>query len=173
MNRILLSLTALAVVGASTTATALADDYSTNATGVSLRVGLFEPSEADTRYNAGSNWLAAGFDYRIKGSNFLHAPGGYFSVSLDYTGREEYRSVPLLLNYTFGRRLYGSVGAGVNFARFPEDTGQINTDDRFAYSGAIGFNFSNGDVPLFLEVRYFGSEMPRLAGTAVYVGARF
>jgi len=163
---------ALAAVCACAVAPAFADDYVTP-TGVSVRIGGFYPSETDTRGNSGNSWLTAGIDFKLKGMKLPVLPRGYFSLSLDYAGKDDYRTAPLLLNYTSGRTLYWSAGAGVTFARFPEDDGTINDKVRFAYSGAIGMNFRNGEIPLFLEVRYFGCEMPRVAGVAVDVGARF
>ena len=168
----LLTFAALTVACACATAPAFADDY-TSPVGVSLRIGGFAPSETDTRNNSGSTWLAAGFDYKVNGIQTSLLPAGYFSVSLDYAGRGNYRTAPLLMNYTTAGTFYASVGAGVTFGRFPQDNGVINDKVRFAYSGALGYNFSNGQIPLFLEARYFGSEMPRLGGLAVYLGARF
>jgi hypothetical protein len=172
MKKLLLSLTALTVVGACATAPAFADDTA-SPVGVSLRVGGFAPSQAGTSNDAGTSWFAAGFDYKLSGIKTSLLPKGYFSVSIDYSGKGEFRSAPLLLNYTSGKTLYWSAGAGVNFDRFPQDDGTINDKIRFAYSGAIGMNFVNGQVPLFLELRYFGCEDNRIGGTALYIGGRF
>jgi len=174
MKKQLLSFAALSVVCACATAPAFADQTMPQSpVGVSLRVGGFAPAESDTNNNAGTSWLAAGFDYKLSGIHYSKLPPGYFSVSIDYAGKGNYRSAPLLLNYTCGKTLYWSAGAGVNFARFPQDDGVMNDKVRFAYDAAIGLNFVNGQIPLFLEVRYFGCENNRLGGTAVYVGGRF
>jgi hypothetical protein len=173
MKNLLLSFAALTVVGACATAPAFAQEIQ-SPVGVSIRVGSFDPSFGPTVSNTGTSWLAAGFDYKLAGlkmRKFL--PPGYFSVSIDYAGKGSFRSAPLLLNYTSGKTLYWSAGLGVNFARFPQDDGLINDKVRFAYSGALGLNFVNGQIPLFLEVRYFGCEMPRVGGTAIYIGGRF
>ncbi len=170
----LLTISALTVACACAAVPAFAEGGYPNPVGVSFRIGEFYPSETDTQHNAGTNWFSAGFDYKLTGikrPSFL--PKGHFSISLDYTSRESYRSVPLLLNYTSGKIVYASVGAGVTFARFPQDDGNINDRIRFAYSAAIGWTFSQGEIPLFVEARYFGSEMPRVGGVAAYVGARF
>jgi hypothetical protein len=172
MNKLLISLAAFSVVGACATAPAFADEPS-SPVGVSLRVGGFAPSQAGTSNDAGTSWVAAGFDYKLSGIHCPLLPPGYFSVSIDYSGKGEFRSAPLLANYTSGKTLYWSVGAGVNFDRFPQDDGTVNDKIRFAYSGAIGLNFVQGQVPLFLELRYFGCEDNRIAGTALYIGGRF
>ncbi len=173
MKKLLVSFAALTVVGACATAPAFADDYVAPPVGVSLRLGGFAPSATDTTHNSGTSWLAAGFDYKMAGLHYSKLPKGYFSVSIDYAGKGQYRSAPLLLNYTMGKTVYLSLGGGVNFARFPQDDGVVNDKIRFAYSGALGVNFANGQIPLFCEVRYFGCENNRVGGTAVYVGGRF
>ena len=168
----LLTFAALTAVFACATAPAFADD-TTSPVGVSLRIGGAYPTEEDTRNNSGNSWLAAGIDFKIHGAKAPLLPPGYFSVSLDYAGKGDYRTVPLLVNYTSGKTIYWSAGAGVTFGRFPQDDGTTNDKIRFAYTGAIGINFINGQIPLFLEGRYFGSEDNRLGDFAVYVGARF
>ena len=164
---------ALTVACACAVAPAFADDYVPSPVGVSLRVGDFYPQLNQTRNTAGDSWLAVGFDYKVSGLKTSLLPPGYFSVSLDYAGKGNFRTAPLLLNYTSGKTLYWSAGAGVSFARFTNDDGTQNDQVRFAYSGAVGFNFSNGQIPLFLEGRYFGKEMNRIGGVGVYLGARF
>lgn len=173
MKNLLLSISALLVVGACATAPALASDDYNAPVGVSMRVGIFDPSQAGTLNNTSTSWFAAGFDYKLSGIKLQALPKGYFSVSIDYAGKGEYRSAPLLLNYTSGKTLYWSAGAGVNFDRFPQDDGTVNDKIRFGYSGAVGLNFVNGQVPLFLELRYFGCEDNRIGGTALYIGGRF
>jgi hypothetical protein len=172
MKKLLTSFAALSVAGAIATTTAVAQEYQAPV-GISLRIGGFAPSQSGTSNDAGTSWLAAGFDYKLSGIKVPGLNHGHFSVSIDYAGKGEFRSAPLLFNWTSGKSLYYSLGAGVNFDRFPQDDGTINDKVRFAYSGAVGYNFVNGQVPLFLELRYFGCEDNRIAGTALYVGGRF
>lgn len=167
-----LTFAALTVACACATAPAFADDYN-SPVGVSIRAGGFYPQMTQTRNLAGESWLGVGFDYKLSGMKTSLLPHGHFSVSLDYAGKGNFRTAPLLLNYTSGKSIYWSAGAGVSFARFVQDDGTENDQVRFAYSGALGWNFSNGQIPLFIEGRYFGSETNRIGGVGVYVGARF
>jgi hypothetical protein len=172
LKKTLLIISALSVVSIAAAQNSAADDYNAPV-GVSLRVGGFAPAQAGTSNDAGTSWFAAGFDYKLNGIHPHGLSKGYFSVSIDYSGKGQFRSAPLLFNYTRGKSLYWSLGAGVNFDRFPQDDGTTNDKIRFAYSGAIGMNFQNGQIPLFLELRYFGCEDNRIAGTALYIGGRF
>jgi len=167
-----LPIAAMAAVFVSATAIASADTTD-GLSGVSFKIGGFYPTESDTRANSQSTWLSAGIDYRLTWLKVPHLPKGYFSLSLDYAGSGDYRTAPLMLNYTMGKRIYLSVGGGVSFATFPQDDGTQNNQVRGAYSAAIGYNFNNSDIPLFLEVRYLGDDMPRVAGVGFYIGARF
>ncbi len=152
-----------------------ADTVDNGPVGVSLKIGGFYPTQEGTRNTAGDSWLTAGIDYKLntlKMSNM--APDSYFSISMDYAGKNNDRIVPLLLNYTSGQSFYWSVGLGFSFTNFVQDDGVQNDKTRFAYSAAIGYNFGGtGQIPVFLELRYQGNEQPRVAGIAATIGARF
>ncbi|MDR3689142.1 MAG: hypothetical protein P4L46_07160 [Fimbriimonas sp.] len=166
----LLSISAVLAVFACATTSAFADTPGDS--GVSVRIGAVYPTQVDTR-NATSNvWFAGGVDYKVTSLNTSFGTGN-LSVSVDYMGKGSFESVPVLLNYTSGKTAYWSIGAGGSFTQFVQDDGNTNNKFRFAYSAALGYNFKGGEIPTFIEVRYFGNDQPRVAGVGVYIGARF
>ena len=136
--------------------------------GLSVRVGLFAPTDAAAR-NGGQSWLAFGADYKLRDLNFRgkHAPAE-ISLSMDYASKNGFRTLPVLLNYVNHKgETYLILGAG---AAFSSDGGSDST--RFAYQAGLGYNLNTGANPTFLEVKYLGNERTVLNGFAVFVGAR-
>jgi len=168
----LLSISAILAAFACATTSAFADGM-TQLSGVSVRLGAFFPTQSSTSSATSSTWFAAGVDYKVGTLSLPHLTAGAISVSLDYAQKDSYTTIPLLLNYTSGKTVYWSVGAGVSFAQFVQDDGTNNNRVRFAYSAGLGYNLPSGDIPLFVEARFFGDDQPRVAGVAAYVGARF
>ena len=168
----LFSLTAIAAVFACTTMSAFADD-SAGQSGVSIRIGGFNPLQDSTRNATGTTWFAAGVDYRLSNATFLKSTPGYLSLSLDYAANGNYRNMPVMLNFVSGKQIYWSVGVGAGFTRFVQDDGGENDRVRLAYGASLGYNFNNSELPLFVELRYLGNDQPRVAGVGLYLGVRF
>ncbi len=147
--------------------------------GLSLRGGLFFPTDSNTRDNAGQSWVAFGAEYKIKDLSL--SPGGVagnpgaLTVSLDYMGKGDYRHVPVLLNYMgyldATRSLYFSGGLGVGFAKAPTPSG-VEDNVRFAYQVGLGYTVVQGQTPVFVEAHYFGSGKTELNGFGFYIGVR-
>ncbi|HVL38596.1 MAG TPA: hypothetical protein VM328_04310 [Fimbriimonadaceae bacterium] len=151
------------------TAATPADAQVTQSSGISLRAGLFFPSDSAAR-DEGASWFAFGADYRLGDLQLGMTPGytAHLSLSADVFSKGDYRNVPVLLNYV-GRtsEFYYSAGAGFGFGRV---AGEART--RFAYALGVGYDFMQGAMPLFAEAKYFGSSDSALNGFAVFVGIR-
>lgn len=143
--------------------------------GLSVRAGFFFPASQEAEREA-KTWVTAGLEYKLGDLRFRDAESDYsaqYSISVDYFGRGDFRSVPVLANYV-GRfdQLYYSVGAGVSFARAPQSFTRVSNKTEFAYSLAVGYDFTRGTTPFFVEGRYHGNGDSRLAGFALLAGVR-
>lgn len=170
MKRMLtLGATAL-ILGSTVSAMAQAPTF--KPLGVSLRTGLFLPSEKATRTATGDGVFGFGIDYKLSDVTLLKPSKGYsgsLSLSLDYYGRNNVSNVPLLLNYV-GRtgQVFYSAGAGIGFNQSPN-----NDKARFAYAFGLGYEFKSTSVPFFVEGKFFGNEKSELNGVGLFVGVRF
>ncbi len=156
---------ALTLVAAALAVPALAQD---KPVGISVRIGLFAPSDAAAR-GAGQSWLAVGADFKLRDLSFRgrHSPSE-IGISMDYASKGGFRTLPVLLNYTSHMgETYFTLGAGFAFSN---DSTSDST--RFAYQGALGYDFQRGNNPLFVEVKYLGNERAVLNGFAIFLGAR-
>lgn len=163
---------AFAVFGAATQANA---QYQ-KPIGLSVRVGLFYPTNGDARDVEGEGWFAGGAEYKIKDLHFGDDSRytSMLTASLDYYGKGSFSQVPLLLNYVAHREsFYWTAGAGIGFGRVPVTTGGSESDTEFAFQVGIGYDFVKSQMPLFLEMKYFGSSESKLSGFGVYGGIRF
>ncbi len=143
--------------------------------GLSLRAGAFFPSEKKAR-DLKDVWFGLGAEFKIKdltlGSADV-AQTGALTVSLDYFGADDARSLPLLLNYV-GRKneFFYSVGAGVGFNKDIKGASFV-TKNRLAYQLGVGYDFVKGTTPLFVEAKYFGfANGAKLNGFGLYLGVR-
>ena len=142
--------------------------------GLSLRAGVFFPSDSSARAEADA-WLAFGAEFKIKDLHFGEQQASYssmLSISADYMSKGSFHNTPVLLNYV-GRvnQLYYTAGAGLGFSEVPSGLGSLS-DTQFAYSLAVGYDFQQARMPVFLEARYFGSSETRLNGFVAYLGVR-
>jgi hypothetical protein len=82
--------------------------------------------------------------------------------------------VPILLNF-IGRKdqFYYVAGAGIGLTRAREGTNEVSKHTEFAYQLGVGYEFTQGNAPMFVELKYLGSSDSRLAGFAGFVGVRF
>ena len=144
--------------------------------GLSVRLGVFYPTNGDARDIEGQGWFGGGLEYKIKDLKFDSSNPRYsamLTASLDYYGKGSFSQVPLLLNYVAHiDQFYWTGGAGIGFGRVPT-TGGSTSDSEFAYQLGIGYDFVKSQLPFFVEVKYFGSTESQLNGFGIYGGIRF
>ncbi|MBV6458874.1 MAG: hypothetical protein HONBIEJF_02013 [Fimbriimonadaceae bacterium] len=144
--------------------------------GISVRGGLFFPSNGDAKDEA-KNWIGFGVDYKIGNLAFGQDAVGlstYYSISVDYFGKGDFSSVPVMLNFVQRTdSLYYIAGAGVSFSKAKLSATQRRTGTDFAYVLGLGYDIQKGMTPVFVELRYWGNSEARLAGFGVYAGVRF
>lgn len=172
----------VAAIGVGTLMAASASAQETKPMGVSVRVGLFMPSQIDAR-EQGSRWFAGGVEFKLKDLGFgIGDPGSSTSLtaSVDYTGKGPFQHVPVLVNFV-GRRneVFWTVGVGVGLVRTeevrsvgPPEILETRSATSFAYQFGIGYDFQQGRNPVFVEARYVGSGKSVLNGLGLFVGMR-
>ncbi len=139
--------------------------------GLSIRAGLFFPQSGDSRNAEGDSWFAGGVEFKVRDLNWQGMGDGYqshLSVSLDTIGKGEIKNIPLLLNYTArANEWYYTGGLGVSFSAFDG-----NDRMRLAFQVGVGYDFTQGKTPFFLEAKYWGSGKSEFTGFGVYAGIR-
>lgn len=146
--------------------------------GLSVRAGLMMPTSGFGR-DQGRNWFGIGADFKLKDQNFGitdRASTGMLTISADYYGKGAASSLPILLNYVgMQNEFYYSLGAGFAFNRdevVNAGLTQSRNKTDFAYGLGLGYNFQQGQNPLFIELRYFGSGNSNLNAIGAYIGVR-
>lgn len=155
---------------------AIAPAQESKPVGLSVRVGLFWPS-SNIAKSEGKNWISFGAEYKLGDLKFGNNQPGYsssYSVSVDYFAKGDFRNTPILVNY-IGRKdqFYYLAGAGIGLTRVRESLNNVESHTEFAYQIGVGYDFTQGNAPLFAEVKYIGSSDSRLAGFGAFVGIRF
>ncbi|CAN5652395.1 hypothetical protein BH11ARM2_BH11ARM2_26180 [soil metagenome] len=144
--------------------------------GLSARVGGFFPTDAGTRALS-RTWFAAGVQYKLGdfGGGFLTSRlTGTYALSLDYFQRDDFRVLPIMLNYVGSvDSLFFTVGAGVSFTRSPANGGGFNDQGRFGYTLGVGYNVNIATIPAFVEGRFWGNERSEANGFGLYAGIHF
>lgn len=141
--------------------------------GASIRYGYFYPSNGQAQFS-GKTWTVFGGDLRFRQWNMTNGGGNFLSLSLDATEKQDYRNLPITLNYGVMRGdLYGFAGAGVAFTKLRISASETEEATKFAYQFGIGYNFRQGNLPLFLEVKWMGNSESQLSGWGVFGGVRF
>ena len=166
---VLAGLAALAVVAPAQTSKPI---------GLSVRAGLIWPTSGFGR-DQGRSWFGLGGEFKLKDSTFGvndRASTGMITLSADYYGKGAASSFPILLNYVgMNNEIFYSFGAGVAFNRDEQVVAGLvqgrNKMD-FAYQIGVGYNFQQGQNPLFVEAKYFGSGNSNLNALGVYIGIR-
>jgi len=143
--------------------------------GLSIRAGLFFPSNGDARDAEGSSWFAGGVEFKVKDFTLKGMGEGYLgslSISLDTIGKGDVKNVPLLLNYV-GRKneFFYTAGLGASFSSF-DNGGGSDDRTRLGYQFGIGYDFQQGKTPFFLEAKYWGTSKSEFNGFAIYAGIR-
>ncbi len=164
--------------------------------GLSARAGLVFPTSAYAR-DLGRTWFGIGLDYKLTDLSMGvdSALPTKLSLSVDWYGKGEATAVPVLLNITgtSANGWYYSAGAGISFTNDENNVttggGTIATGEgpgggtattrsaqrrtNFAFTLAVGYNFSTVATPVFMEARFFGHSRSELNVFGVYVGVRF
>jgi hypothetical protein len=170
--------------------------------GLSVRAGLLFPTSSYAR-DLGRTWFGIGVDYKISDLSMgvESAMPTRLSLSVDWYGKGEASAVPVLLNLTgtSANGWYYSAGAGISFTTDENNlvttttggggastfmtngtgpggtttTRQSQRRTNFAFTLAVGYNFSNVTTPVFAEARFFGHSRSELNAFGVYVGVRF
>jgi hypothetical protein len=153
-----------------TAAAVPANAQSTTPTGLSLKLGVFWPTDRDVRDATSDTWFDVGLEYRLKDMPVTNEDmKSHLSISLDWANHSDVRIMPILLNYVMDQRqTYWMIGAGAAFNHAP---GENNT--RFAYQLGLGYNFQQGPTPAFVEARYIGTSESSESGIIFDVGVRF
>ena len=145
--------------------------------GLSVRIGLFYPSNGDARDAEGQGWFAGGLEYKggdLKFNSTNPKQSAMWTASLDYYGKGSFSQVPVLLNYVaHSDAFYWTGGAGIGFGRVPRTGGGSTTDTEFAFQVGVGYDFVKSQMPLFVEIKYWGSSESKVTGFAFYGGFRF
>lgn len=142
--------------------------------GFALRGGVVFPLDNLGR-NEGKNWFGGGFDYRLP--SFGRSMGnGHLQLSGDFYQKGDLSAVPVILSYcVHNNDLFFSAGAGVAFTRDFEvvSNARIKRNrTQFAYSFGVGYEFRQGNTPLFAEAKFFGNGVSALNAIGVYLGIR-
>lgn len=140
--------------------------------GLSIRAGIFFPTDSLAKAIAGKNWFAFGAEYKVMDLNLGTKQAGYsghLSISADYMNKSGFSNTPVLLNYVGNvGDIFYSAGAGISFAKIPGDS-----KARLGYQASIGYNFTKMKMPIFIEAKYFGvSGREELNGFGIYLGIR-
>jgi len=143
--------------------------------GLSLRAGVFLPTNSGTADVAGTGFFAFGAEYLLtyKPPTFLiNGATSGLSVSVDYYRRDDYGNIPILANYILAKNRFAfSAGVGVGFTTLPSGS---DSDVKFAYQVGVEYDLpTTGSLPIFLSAKYFGSENNRLNGVGLYAGIKF
>lgn len=181
--KILLSATLALLASVSAFGAADANNGETTPIGVSLRLGGFFPLDRAAR-NEANVWVNGGLDYKLKDLGEFQMKKGNkplvvgqtaaLTLSLDYTGKGDWSSVPVHVNYMLSSaNTFYFAGLGVAFTRYPTSSGDTQSKARFSYQLGVGFDLTTGRTPVFAQVKYIGSDQARFAGLAASVGIRF
>lgn len=152
-------------------AMAIAQDSSTP---VTLRLGFDYPVIAATRNNA-KEFYGIGLQRKVGNVRDSDQYNTALEMSIDYYGRNNYRHIPILLNYVgYSKRgdSFWSVGGGFGFVKRPANGG-TESIGRLAYQVGVGLNLSSGATASFVEVKFFGSEASEVNAAGIYYGIRF
>lgn len=140
--------------------------------GLSLRAGFFMPTDSNTRAG-GTGWFAFGVDYKLRERVMTDGHIDRVTISLDYAAHNNYRVVPLLVNFVrHNGPMFYSAGVGAAFSRRPV-MGGVEDKTRLAYQLGIGYEFQTSQFPLFVEGKFIGNERAELNGFGIYAGVRF
>lgn len=138
---------------------------------LSFRIGEFRPQFEGARA-ADEKWQAFGVDFRLRSIKNAGSSGqsAYWSLSLDSMSADNWRAVPLTLNYASrSNEFYFYAGIG---AAWVEEPGEDN-ETRAALQIGAGWDFLKGKTPVFAEAKYFFStNNDHFSGFGIYLGVR-
>lgn len=143
--------------------------------GLSARIGVFLPSDRQTRNNSDDAWFTGGIDYKYKDMpSGIEGSTSAITFSLDFAAKNEYRTIPLLVNYQIrSNDFYYFGGIGISFSRVDQGVFGSDSDTTFAYQLGAGYDFRQGPTPMFFEAKFLGNEKNELNAFGLYAGVRF
>lgn len=166
-----MKITTLGAISAVLAVSAVAGAQTVKPAGVSLRAGVFFPTNDSTRDATSDSFFAFGADYKLTDLS-LSVPGyrSSLSLSVDYYSRNDFSNIPVLVNYVGRSGRFGwEAGVGVGFSSLPS-----GDDTKFAYGAGVSYDITSGaQLPLFVSAKFFGTESDKLNGVGVYLGIRF
>jgi hypothetical protein len=71
------------------------------------------------------------------------------------------------------QEFYYTAGVGLGFTETPDGLGGTESDTELAYALGVGYDFTQGQTPFFVELKYIGSGKSELNGFGLYGGVRF
>lgn len=171
-----IAISVLAIMGATMASQALAQE--SKPLGLSVRAGIFLPTNDKAKKSGGKQWISGGVEYKLGDLNYAAGNGqmsGSYSLSVDIYQKKDYRHMPVLLNYTsrMADGMYFNAGAGVGFVRELDNTNARKSSSAFSYQLGVGKDFSRGKTPFFVEAKWVGSSKKSVSGYGIFVGARF
>ena len=151
----------------------LASAQTNGPSGVSVRVGLFMPSNS-LASDLGSTWFGFGVDYKLNAmsaSTPITSRDAYFGLSADYYSHGSDNDVPVALTYNMRQgQMVWSAGIGPDFRNSGDLTSTgIGLGEQVAFT----YEFGSSPTPIFVQAKYFFSSKPELSGFGVFLGARF
>jgi len=136
-----------------------------------IRVGTVLPTSGDGA-DVGKTWTALGADLRL--SPFAvnsNDNNGFYSVSLDYYIKNDWRSIPLTVNYNVTEGLITYfLGAGVTSTKY--DFG----NERIVLTAVAGASLDLGVFrghPVNFSAKVFLPTRHEFAGVGFYLGTKF
>jgi len=140
--------------------------------GLSIRAGVVWPTDSATRNSVGNTLFGAGLEFKVMDMQGMGMPGtnAHLSISGDWFGKNSGYVIPVLLNFVGTQNeFYYSAGAGASFVH--GGSGSSNNTN-FGYQVGLGYNFSTGAVPVFVEAHYWGCSKSQFNAIGAYLGVR-
>jgi len=163
----------MGAVAAATTFMCMAGAQSVTPSGLSVRLGLFTPTNS-LASDLGSTWFGFGADFKLSTLSAAVPVVGteaYFGISADYYSHGGDSDIPVALTYNVRQGPIAlAAGLGPDFRNSGDVTSTgVGIGEQVAFTYEIG----KIPIPLFVQAKYFFSSKPELSGFGFYIGARF
>ncbi|MEQ1822597.1 MAG: hypothetical protein ABL949_08805 [Fimbriimonadaceae bacterium] len=146
--------------------------------GLSIRAGLVFPASGYGR-DQGRTWFGVGGEYKLKDQSFGmndRSSTGMLTLSADFYSKGQASALPLLVNYVgMKNELYYTFGAGLAFTHDEVQNGGLmvgRSKTNIGYQFGVGYNFQQGQNPVFAELKYFGNGNSNLNAFGLFLGVR-
>ena len=137
---------------------------------LTIRAGVFLPANGDAADN-GKTWTSLGADVKVVPFAInSKSTNGYYSVSLDYYEKNDWRSIPLTINYNVveGKLVYFG-GLGVSSTKI------AGAGERLVSTGTVGATYELGAYAAHdftFTAKYFFTSRAEFNGFGFYVGVK-